>query len=138
MIVVDTNVISGITRGDSPTVRRWFGFQRIDELYTTAICEAEILFGLERMPAGRRRRDLQAATERLFDKIFRDRVLSFDRAAARTYSVLAVECMRRGKPIPVEDAQIAAITLANSAELATRNVAHFEGCGITVINPWTA
>jgi len=34
------------------------------------------------------------------------------------------------------DAQIAAIASAHGAVLATRNAADFEGCGLTVVNPW--
>ena len=34
------------------------------------------------------------------------------------------------------DAQIAAICLSQVATLATRNTKHFEGLGLTLINPW--
>jgi len=43
-----------------------------------------------------------------------------------------------GRPISQLDAMIAAITLSREAALATRNTRDFEGCGIRVINPWTA
>jgi len=38
--------------------------------------------------------------------------------------------------MPLADAQIAAICLARDAALATRNVKDFEGCGLTLINPF--
>ena len=42
-----------------------------------------------------------------------------------------------GRPMPQFDAQIAAIARSRGAVLATCNVWNFEGCGITVVNPWT-
>lgn len=139
MIVVDTNVISELMASTtSGIVQRWINFQKWDELYTTAICEAELLFGIERMPKGKRRDEMEATASRVLVKVFPARILPFDSGAARAFAVLAGERRRAGKPMSLEDSQIAAIARANNAALATRNVAHFEGCGITVINPWTA
>jgi len=63
-------------------------------------------------------------------------VLPFDVTAADAYARIAAERRRVGRPIAQFDAQIAAITLANSGELATRNVQDFEGCGVAVVDPW--
>jgi predicted nucleic acid-binding protein len=41
-----------------------------------------------------------------------------------------------GLSVSMADAQIAAICLARGATLATRNTKHFEGLGLTLINPW--
>jgi hypothetical protein len=42
-----------------------------------------------------------------------------------------------GSPISTEDAQIAAIALANQLTLVTRNTKDFQGIAdIQVINPW--
>jgi predicted nucleic acid-binding protein len=35
------------------------------------------------------------------------------------------------------DAQIAATCIAHGAILATRNLSHFEGLGLAMIDPWT-
>ena len=37
-----------------------------------------------------------------------------------------------------DDASIAAIALAASAEVATRDTGGFAGCGLTLIDPWAA
>lgn len=138
MIIVDTNVISELMASTtSGTVQRWINFQKWDELYTTTICEAELLFGIERMPKGRRRDEIEATASRVLAKVFPARILPFDSAAARAFAVLAGERRRAGRPMSLEDSQIAAISRSHAAALATRNVSHFEGCGITVINPWT-
>jgi toxin FitB len=43
-----------------------------------------------------------------------------------------------GNPIEKFDALIAATALVADAGIATRDVGGFAGCGITVIDPWTA
>ena len=43
-----------------------------------------------------------------------------------------------GNPIEKFDALIAATTLAAGASIATRDIGGFAGCGLTVIDPWTA
>jgi toxin FitB len=45
---------------------------------------------------------------------------------------------RGGKPIEKFDALIAATALAAGASIATRDTGGFAGCGLTVIDPWTA
>ena len=66
------------------------------------------------------------------------RVLPFDEAAAHAYAEIAAARRRAGRPITQLDAQIAAIARSRDAGIATRNVADFEGCGISVIDPWQA
>ena len=56
MIILDTNVISELVRREpSPAVLRCLGRLPSDDLYTTAITEAEIRFGLALLPRGRKR-----------------------------------------------------------------------------------
>ena len=43
-----------------------------------------------------------------------------------------------GRPIAQADCQIAAIARTRGAAVATRNTADFEGCGLNLIDPWTA
>jgi predicted nucleic acid-binding protein len=44
---------------------------------------------------------------------------------------------RVGRPVSVEDAQIAAIARSAGLTLATRNVSDFDGIdGVPVVNPW--
>jgi hypothetical protein len=43
-----------------------------------------------------------------------------------------------GNPIEKFDALIGATALAVGANIDTRDAGGFAGCGLTVINPWTA
>jgi len=139
MIILDTNVVSEPSQPlPSPAVLRWLAVQNSAEIFTTSVTEAEIFYGLALLPVGRKRNDLQEALKRFFEHDVRDRVLSFDRAAAREFGAITAERKRAGRPIKVFDAQIAAIARAHGARVATRDIADFEHSGIDLINPWIA
>ena len=137
MIVLDTNVISELTRQvPERSVISWLDSLPAEEIGTTAVTAAELLYGVARMPAGRRRTELAAAVRGLLGDDFRGRILPFDEHCASRYAdiVCGGETLRR--PIGVADAQIAAICRTAEATLATRNPDDFSGTGIELINPW--
>jgi predicted nucleic acid-binding protein len=138
VILLDTNVISEMMRA-SPDARvvAWLDAQPAAGLFTTTLSQAEILYDLELLPAGRRR-DLFAAALPIFEEDLAGRVLPFDTEAALIYPSIAAARRQSGHPISQIDAQIAAIVRSRGARLATRNVRDFEGCGIDLIDPWSA
>jgi predicted nucleic acid-binding protein len=137
MIVLDTNVISeAMSSSPSPSVSRWLADQPTALLFTTTISLAEILYGIGLLPMGKRGSALLLTAESMFPKLFAERVLTFDEAAARAFAPIAVHRRSTGRPITLFDAQIAAIARANKAALATRNTTDFEHCGVRVVNPW--
>jgi toxin FitB len=90
------------------------------------------------MSSGKRRDGLGVAIDRILRDDMAGRILPFDSAAARAYADIAATRRSAGKPISQADCQIAAIARAHNAPVATRNTPDFEGCGIDLINPWTA
>jgi len=137
MILLDTNVISEVmSSSPNDNVLRWISAQIASDLFTTTISMAEVLYGIELLPQGKRRTTLFSSAESVFLKLFSGRLLFFDEAAARVFPNIAAERRRRGRPTSLFDAQIAAIAKANGATLATRNGSDFEGCGIRLVNPW--
>jgi predicted nucleic acid-binding protein len=141
MIILDTNVLSELLRPEpARQVERWLAAQDGTKVYFTTVGEAELRHGVAIRPAGKRRNALTTAIEGLLEEDFRDRILSFDRPAARAYAAIAAIAAERraaGRPISQFDCQIAAIARAREATVATRNTSDYEGCGIELINPWT-
>ena len=136
MIVADTNVVSELMRAEpSPAVRSWVLARGRDEVRITAITVAEVLYGIERLPDGRRKAALRDAASEVFDRFTED-VLPFDTAAAMVYPEIVSHRDRQGTPISGYDAQIASICRARDARLATRNVKDFAGVGIALVDPW--
>jgi predicted nucleic acid-binding protein len=137
VILLDTNVLSeALKPKPSEVVLRWLSAQDPTATFITAITQAEILYGVEVLPAGRRRARLSSAIQRLFAEEFEGRILPFDEDTARGYSKIVAHRESTGRPISQFDAMIAAIGEYRKAALATRNTADFEGCGIQLINPW--
>ncbi len=137
MIVLDTNVLSELLRPvPAKHVEDWLAAQNGASVFFTTVGEAELRHGLALLPAGERHDALANAIEAILDEDFRDRILPFDREAARAYAVIASERRAAGRPISQFDCQIAAIARARQAVVATRNVDDYRGCGIRVIDPW--
>jgi predicted nucleic acid-binding protein len=138
MIVLDTNVISELMR-DEPEVAvvDWVDGQPAIDLHLSAVTVAELLYGVARLPPGRRKTGLADQLEGMISEDFDHRVLAFDEAAAAHYADVVVGRERAGRPISTADAQIAAICRSHGAPLATRNLSDFDGTGVEVLNPWS-
>ena len=139
MIILDTNVISEMMRPEPhPEVVTWMASHWGGALYTTAITEAELLYGIEILPKGRRRTGLLREAKSFFSNDLAGRILSFDRNAAAAYATIASGLRAIGRGFDTSDIQIAAIARAHGFALATRNTRHFTDCGIELIDPFTS
>src|SRR5579864_108376 len=137
MIILDTNVLSEVMRpAPSARVLDWLAKESALSVFTTTIAMAEILYGIELLPKGRRRAALASAAEAMFEEDFAGRILPFDSDAARVFPKIAGARRASGRPITQLDAQIAAIAQSRGAAIATRNTSDFEECGVMVVNPW--
>jgi hypothetical protein len=137
MIVCDTNVVSELMKSSSSAAMvAWLEGLSERDIFITSITVAEILYGIEILPTGKRRDQLLRQAEGTFAEDFGGRLLSFDERAAQEYAHIASQRRRSGRPIPFADAQIAAIARIHDATLATRNTGDFEGCGVRLVNPW--
>ena len=138
MIVLDTNVVSEAMKPEpQASVQAWLDRQTSETLYLSSVTIAELLFGIRSLPAGRRRKILDATLEGLL-ALFGERVLPFDTDAARHFAELAVTARSAGKGFPTPDGYIAAIAASRGFIVATRDVSSFQAAGLKVINPWEA
>ncbi len=138
-ILLDTNVLSELMRArPEPVVLDWFSAQGPQTRFVvSAITQAEILLGIALLPTGKRRNALADAARKMFEQEFHGLNLGFDEHAAPGYAAIVALRSRKGLPISVEDAQIAAIASHHRIPLATRNTKDFVGVpGLVLIDPW--
>jgi len=138
MIILDTNVVSEAMKPNADAVvRAWLNAQAAETLYLSTITLAEILYGIEALPDGKRKDGLAQALEEWLT-LFTGRLLSFDAESGKQYAYLAVSAKKQGLGFPVPDGYIAAIAASRQFMVASRDTAPYEAGGITVINPWVA
>lgn len=138
MILLDTNVLSELMRREpDESALAWVDAHPHRDLYISAVTRAEIELGISLLPRGRRKQGLRDAAMNMFAE-FRGRCLAFDERAASRYAELVAKRVRAGRPIAVEDAEIAAIALVGGFALATRNTADFADIeDLRVVDPFT-
>jgi predicted nucleic acid-binding protein len=138
MIILDSNVLSELMR-PKPDARviAWLDGQPPTSVWTTSVTVLEMRFGLQVMPAGRRRDIYTQGFEGLLDRIDHQ-IAPFDTEAAQHASTLMASRKIRGRPRELRDTMIAGIVLARRAILATRNISHFDDVSATLVDPWAA
>ena len=137
MILLDTNVVSEtIRKSPHPAVQAWVSSRPANDLYFSAVGEAEMRYGAAIMPAGRRRDTLASEIEAMLRDAFDRRILPFDSDAALAYADVASGRRAAGRPVGHADCQIAAIARSRGMAVATRNLRDFEDMGIDLIDPW--
>lgn len=137
MILLDTNVVSEpLKPTPNQAVIRWLDAQSPETLFLSSISVAELVAGVEGLPAGKRRTRLREAVVEGVLRLFSDRLLSFDTKAAGAFGAVHAKARRAGSPISFPDCAIAAIATAHGLAVATRNASDFRGTGISVVDPW--
>jgi predicted nucleic acid-binding protein len=137
LIILDTNVLSALMqKAPEPLVVDWLDHQPAESVWITTVTLFEARLGLALLPAGRRRKALEAAFNQLLLEDLEGRVLDFDRPSAEAAAALAAERKRKGRAVDIRDTQIAGIVIARRAKLATRNIKHFSDLKVEVVNPW--
>ncbi len=137
MIILDTNIISELFRKvPAPQVMTWLAEQPVQELVTTAITIAELRFGAQSLPNGKRHDTLNAQITAMLNKQLIGTVLPFGQEEAEIYGALATNLRKQGIAIGMGDKMISSITLLQDATLATRNTKDFLPCGVKVVDPF--
>ena len=135
MILLDTNVISDSMRIQPDSrVLHWLDRHPASTLFISAITVDEISFGIEVLPAGRKKSRLVSVFSRLLD-VFSGRVVSFDAKAAVESAKFRGQRLVQGMPMSLADSQIAGIAKSKGFTLATLNVQDFQGIDLVVVDP---
>ena len=137
MILLDTNVVSAVMqKHPEPAVLQWLNDQSSAEIWLPSVVVFELRYGAAIHPDPGRRRLLQDGVQALLDQLIQERVASMDALAAQRAAMLAAARRAKGRVVDLRDTLIAGIALACEAQLATRNVRHFEDTTISLINPF--
>lgn len=99
--LLDTNVLSEFNRTGPPDehVKQWLDAASEDSLYVSVITVAEIQFGIELLPASKRRAELEQWMEREFSSRFAGRILPVDADIVTRWATLSAERQRQGRPL---------------------------------------
>jgi hypothetical protein len=136
--LLDTNVVSEWTRPrPDPGVVAWLAKADEDRTFISVITVGELRHGIERLPAGARRRRLDAWLTDQVPLRFEERLLVVDAETANIWGRVMVRGQTAGRPPGTMDAFIAATVLRHDMTLVTRNVSDFETLGVKLINPWS-
>jgi tRNA(fMet)-specific endonuclease VapC len=134
--LLDTSVFSQpIRKIPHPEVmKRW---QALGDtaLVTSAICEAETLFGIRkefrRYPSSKIIANYETVLKGRYD------VLPVDSAVASIYADLRNDCEKSGTLVASMDLMIAATALANNLIVATLNIKHFRVIQSITVEDWS-
>jgi toxin FitB len=131
--LVDTNVISELSRkAPNPKVAEWL-LERQDDLFISVLCIGELEKGLAMLAEATRRVRLERWVRNDVLAWFGDRVLPVDARVAVRWGRLLGEA---GEPLPAVDSLIAATAMTHRLTVATRDVEGFSRTGVSLVNPW--
>jgi tRNA(fMet)-specific endonuclease VapC len=130
----DTNAVSDYMDRHPRLRARLAAMGAADEVRVSTIVRGEILFGIEQMPTGQRKANLEARATSAFALL---RCEPIPPAAAEHYARLKLACRDSGVVIDENDLWIAATALALGATLVTRDKDFSRVPGLP-IEDWTA
>ncbi|WP_420439827.1 PIN domain-containing protein [Candidatus Palauibacter sp.] len=137
--LIDTNVVSEMMRpAPEPRVAGFLDGIWAQGVGLASVTVWEILNGIGRVGASRRREQLAERFQGLLDDLFRERVLDWTLSDARVCARIMASTRRRGEPLDdhLPDAMLAAAAARHGLTLVTRNERDFRNTGIEVVNPW--
>jgi toxin FitB len=131
--LLDTNTVSEIRRGRDPNVEAWAEAIDDADLHLSVMTLGEIRTGIDRLG------DRDAVQAEVFARWlgelrrrFVDRILAVDvRVAADEWGRL-----NASSPRNTVDSLIAATARVHELTVVTRNTKGFDGCGVSLLNPW--
>ncbi len=133
IFLLDTNAISDAAAEKPAIVSRISKISSADSLGTCTIVRGELLFGIQKMPHGKRRRETEIKMLAVLTKLV---CYSIPESAAEHYATIKLQCQRKGTPVDENDLWIAATTLAMQATLVSRDTDFKQVDGLQ-LEDWT-
>ena len=135
--LLDTNAVSEWVKPQpNPGLIGWMAAADEDRIFISVVSLAELHYGVERMPASRRRSRLEQWLQHELPLRFENRILLVDTNIAEAWGRAVSRSEAAGRPIGAIDAFLAATAEIHQLTLVTRNVSDFPLLK-AVLNPWT-
>ena len=135
--LLDTCVVSdGAKPAEFPKLAEWLASQTLADLAIGALTVGELRYGIQRLPAGRKRERLKQWLDEEFLPRFRGRVLAVDAEASDVWGLLRASGDDAGRPLPVVDGLLLATAQTNGLTFVTRNIDDVEHRGVSVLGPY--
>jgi tRNA(fMet)-specific endonuclease VapC len=123
-VLLDTNVLSEPMRQQPDAAVMAQLEEGGHRLYTASVVLHELLYGVQRLPKGRKRERLESYVQSLLTSGLT--VLAYDTSAALWHGDQRASLEAQGVKPPFADGQIAAIAATQGLVLVTRNISDFE------------
>jgi len=131
--LLDTTILSWMLRQHPKVHEKVASLTPTDRLVICSIVRGEVLYGLERLPHGRRRRDLESKVTELFGTLPCEPI---PEAAGDHYARIKRETERKGMRLDENDLWIAATAVSLRAVLVTTD-SDFQRVSELNIEDWT-
>lgn len=136
--LIDTDVLSEARKPDGHAmVKQRLAAAHPDDLFISVISIGEITHGITRLPAGAKRRELEAWLA-MTERHFADRILPIDRDIAQLWGEITAAAANTGRTLHAADGLIAATAIHHGLRIMTRNTKDYEPTGVLLSNPWEA
>jgi len=132
--LLDTNAFSDLMREHPRMDARLASVSSTERVVICSVIRGEIRYGIERLPQGKRRQELEAKATKLFAITPCEPV---PEAAGDYYATVKLSRQRKGLALDENDLWIAATALSLSAVLVSRDNDFQQIDGLTV-EDWTA
>ncbi len=134
--LVDTNVLSELTRTKPEPQVEKFLHRSKDRVFISVLSIGEIRKGIASLPLNNKRAQLQDWLDNEIMPWFGAKVLPVTLSIAEEWGDLAGQMKTVGRPRPVFDALLAATAAKHDLVLVTRNEKDYAGLDATIFNPW--
>lgn len=129
--LLDTVVISQrIKPNPDEGVMRWLSQLHEEEAFLSVVTLQELRTGVELLPAGRKRRDIESWLTSGVRQRYAGRILPITEESANECGRLIARGKLQGALPETNDALLAATALVHGLQIATLNRKHFERLGV--------
>ena len=137
--LLDTCLISElVSKQPNQKIINWLDAQIPEMLYLSVITIGEIAKGISKLLSSQRKEDLDIWLNQTLPNRFAGKIIGIDIQTMLLWGELVGNLEKQGRPLPMMDSLIAAISIHNSLSLVTRNEKDFVGSGIVIVNPWAS